>query len=198
MKKLKPVFLWIVSGCTALLLSLSALAQTDQLQLELGKCAGIADINARVACYDKLVRPLQSRPETSQTPTANKVESATPAKTAVAAAPAPQTAPAATTVAPAPAESATSRMEQFGKQARLESNSKGDESLVGKVSMIKEVELNKIQITLANGQVWQQMIGKSFLLNVNDTVRISPSGWGSSFRLEIDGKPGYIQVSRLR
>ncbi len=177
----------------AVVIPLTAMAQTDKLQLELGKCSAIADINARVACYDNLARPQQDKApvSTSGVPAAKVVESA-PAAKAVE--------PAVTAKAPAPAraEAEAGKIEKFGQQqTKLESNAKGEEALIGKVSILKEVEPNKLQITLANGQVWKQMIGKPFYIRENDTVRISPSSWGSSYRLEIDGKPGFIQVSRL-
>jgi hypothetical protein len=66
------------------------------------------------------------------------------------------------------------------------------------VAAVDQVEPRKLQVTLANGQVWKQNVGKSFLLRVNDTVQISKSRWGSSYRLQRDGTPGFIQVTRLR
>lgn len=145
----------------ALLLPLAAVAQTDTLRQELEKCSTIADVTARVTCYDAL-----SRPE--------------PAKARV--------------TAPAPPKADT-----FGQpKARVESNDKGEEALLSTVASFKELQPNKLQITLANGQVWQQMVGKSFFLRTNDTVRIVGTGWGRSYRLAVDGRPDFIQVSRLR
>jgi hypothetical protein len=164
-----------------------------ELQTGLAKCYAIADISTRVACYDNLARPKQDASSAvSQTPAVKAVE---PVTTMNAAEPAI----AAKTPAPARAEPEASKIEKFGQQsAKIEANAKGEEALIGKVASFKEVESNKLQITLTNGQVWKQTIGKSFLLHENDTVRISPSSWGSSYRLEKDGKPGFIQVSRVR
>jgi len=187
-----------VSGMV--LLPLATQAQNDSLQLELGKCSAIADINQRVACYDKLAKP---EADTRQTKAAAAQD--TTAKTATPAATASSQPPpaAAKTDATEPAESQLSRMEKFGKKIAAKiftDTATGEDVLVDKVVTLKELTPNKLQITLSNGQVWQQTIAKTFLLRENDSVRISPSGWGSSFRLEIDGKPGpgYIQVSRLR
>ena len=127
----------------ALLLPLAALAQPADLQLELGKCAAVADVTTRVACYDMLARPRQDKPG-------------------------------------------------------IESSGSRDEALLAKVTVIKQVQPNKLRITLANGQVWQQTVGKAFFIRTNDTVRIAASGWGRSYRLEVDGHPGFIQVSRLQ
>ncbi len=93
---------------------------------------------------------------------------------------------------------AADKIDSFGQQkARLE-NDGANAALVDTVASIKEIEPRKLQITLANGQVWKQNISKSFLLRANDRVRITGSGWGDAFRLAKDGKPGYIQVERLR
>lgn len=148
-----------LSRACVLLLPLGALAQADDLQAELNKCASIGDIKARVACYDGLARPTTDKPSAS--------------------------APAPVRLAPAPALAA----------APVE---KPAESLVSKVTSVREVQPNKLQITLENGQVWQQTVGKSFLLRPEDTVRIAGSGWGRSFRLTIEGHPGFIQVSRVQ
>ncbi|MEI7948865.1 MAG: hypothetical protein WCI66_01310 [Gammaproteobacteria bacterium] len=181
------------TGCLlgAVILSFTVLAQTNQLELELGKCSVITDISARVACYDNLARPRQEAAGGSQAPTAKVVESVPTSKAA-------EPAPAVKTAAAVRAEPEAAKIEKFGQQqAKIEANSHGEEVLVGKVAALKETGSNKLQITLANGQVWQQTIGKSFFLQENDTVRISPSAWGNSYRLEKDDKPGFIQVSRL-
>jgi len=151
------------TACLAsgLILPLTALAEADTLRQELGQCAAISEIPARVACYDALARPAQDLPRTRP--------------------------PAAT------------RAEEPGqRESKPESRGTREEALLSRVTSFKEVQPDKLQITLENGQVWQQTVGKAFLLRVNDTVRIAGSGWGRSFRLTIDGHPAFIQVSRLQ
>ncbi len=202
MKIIRSTFLKIACFYGAVILPFTALAQTDKLQLELGKCLGISDISTRVACYDNLARSQQGKTAATQAPakkTVEVVESVPAVTPATPVESAPIAKAAASTPASARAEPEASKIEKFGQQpARIVAEANGEEVLVAKVTMIKEVETNKLQITLTNGQVWKQTIGKSFFLHENDTVRISPSGWGSSYRLEKDGKPGFIQVSRLR
>jgi len=72
------------------------------------------------------------------------------------------------------------------------------EEFTSRVTALNEIQRDKWRITLENGQVWQQTVGKPFLLRANDTVRIAATGWGRSFRLEVDGHAGYIQVSRVQ
>jgi hypothetical protein len=139
----------------------AVLAQADRTQL--AACYAIADVNARVACYDRLARPAQVSGSAAQSQV-------------------PELA----------------RADSFGQQqARIEVEEE-QETLLATVVAISEVEPNKLQITLSNGQVWKQSVGKNFMLRKDDAVRITQSSWGSSFRLEKDGKPGYIQVLRLR
>jgi hypothetical protein len=83
-------------------------------------------------------------------------------------------------------------------KARPESRDNGEAPILAKVTLLEEIQPNKLRITLTNGQVWQQTIGKAFFIRANDAVRITGSSWGRSSRLAIDGHPGYIQVSRLQ
>ena len=171
------------------------LAQASKSQLD--RCYALAGVNERVACYDNLARPGQDATATvPQRKPVPVVESAAiPGEAAIVAKPAAPT--------PARVEPEASRMEKFGKQearqdAKLVADDKGEDALIVKVIAIKELPANKLQITLANGQIWTQTIGKSFLLNPNDVVHITKSSWGNSYRLEKDGKPGFIQVARLQ
>lgn len=145
-------------------------AQADQPDFR--ACRGIADNLARLTCYDALTYP----GEQGET------------KAVQAAAPEPE-----------PAAPATVTIASFGAPPpRLEASADGEAELVDTVSAIEELAKGKVRITLSNGQVWTQSISKSFFLRERDAVRISRSPWGGTFRLHKDGKPGYIQVERLR
>jgi hypothetical protein len=150
--------------------SLPTIVQADNLRLELAKCAAVSDINARVTCYDGLAHSQQSKPLSDQAPPATTVEAPVAAK-----------------------------IENFGQpQTKLVSDEKGEVALLDKVILLKEVQSNKLQITLASGQVWQQVVAKAFFIRVGDTARVASTAWGRTFRLAIDGHPDYIQVSRLQ
>ena len=149
---------------------LMAAAQTEALRRELGRCAAVADVNARVACYDGLAREQQGKPLSPQPPRA--------------------------VLAPEPV---VAKRESAGQpQATGPSDAPGDTDVVDKIASFTEIQPNRLQITLGNGQVWQQTVGKAFFIRKEDSVRISPSSWGHSFRLTVDGHPDFIQVRRLR
>jgi hypothetical protein len=189
MKLNKAMFVGLCCVSSVAVLPHALLAQASKSQLD--RCYALAGVNERVACYDNLARPSQDATATiPQRKPVPVVESAAiPGEAATVAKPA----------APARVEPEASRMEKFGKQdAKLVADDKGEDTLIVKVIAVKELPANKLQITLANGQVWTQTIGKAFLLNPNDVVHITRSNWGNSFRLEKDGKPGFIQVARLQ
>lgn len=94
--------------------------------------------------------------------------------------------------------SSASSVESFGReQARVVENEDGREELVDVVSEI-DTYRNMLTITLASGQVWRQTHTKRFNLRKGDEVRIYPSRWGESFRLETDRLNGFIQVGRVQ
>ena len=150
----------------ALLLPLAALAQARGLQGELAQCAAIADIGARVACYDALARA-----ETQKLPAAPEMPKA------AAVAPRPVVAPPAV---PPP--------------VRAERDAQPEADVVSTVTSVKEILPNRLRIVLASGQVWQQSVARSFFLRTGDSVRITASGWGRGYRLAVEGHADYIQV----
>ena len=98
-----------------------------------------------------------------------------------------------------PIKPPAAKRESVGQpQAAPRADGRGDLEVLDKVASFKEFQPNKLQITLANGQVWQQTVSKAFLMRVDDTVRLSATGWGHSFRLSVEGHPDFIQVRRLR
>jgi hypothetical protein len=162
-----------------------ASAQSPDLTPALRSCLSLTDNLARLTCYDDLARQLP----------ALAAEPATAAPAPVAPtlvsesndSPAP-TLPAATTSTP---------VAEFGQPgARVEANAEGSEELVDRVVEAKRVEPTRWLLTLESGQVWRQSVGKSYLIRPGDTVRISPTSWGSDYRLSVEGRRGYIQVTR--
>ena len=89
-------------------------------------------------------------------------------------------------------------VESFGRErARVVENEDGREELRDVVTDI-ETYRNMLTITLASGQVWRQTHTRRFNLREGDEVRIYPSAWGESYRLETDRLNGFIQVGRVQ
>ena len=156
----------------ALLLPLITVAQPDTLRQELGKCSTIADIAARVACYDTLARP-----EPQATPL-----------------------PKATTATAATAATAAVKAETFGKpNGKPEVKEENEETLLSTVTSLKEVQPNKLQITLANGQVWQQIDDTHMSARLTDPeVRIKPAMMGNRWYMAVGKYNTQAQVKRVK
>jgi hypothetical protein len=162
-------------------------AQTEtELRTALRECAAITNINIRVACYDALADEQDVAPAAAASPPGVQApeQVQVPQQVQSPAASIPrQAAPVA---------------DDFGLEAEVEPPAAEKESLVDTVSSVTRVEPTKVQVTLANGQVWRQMVGKTFVIRAGDTVRISSTGWGEAYRLAVEGRAAFIQVKRLQ
>jgi len=88
-------------------------------------------------------------------------------------------------------------VENFGRErARIVETEDGREELRD-VVLDLDTYRNMLTITLASGQVWRQTHSRRFNLREGDEVRIYPSRWGDSYRLETDRLNGFIQVGRV-
>jgi hypothetical protein len=88
--------------------------------------------------------------------------------------------------------------ENFGLPPEKQEDEKDLIELHSAISHLREYVPSRYLITLENGQVWRQMVGTRYRLEVGDKVRIYPSRWGESFRLSAEGLKGFIQVERVR
>ena len=66
------------------------------------------------------------------------------------------------------------------------------------VTALREILPGRVEVTLANGQVWRQTYSDSYNLLVGHEVRIYPSGFGQAFRLTATELRGFIQVERVK
>lgn len=183
-------------------------AQPDSaVTTSLRECYAITDATVRVACYDALARQHGAvKPDASA---AAAEPPATPAPAPRVAAPSPPPSPPASAVPapaaqdPAPPEAevaapAPGRVADFGQQATVTTEADDTEVLVDTVARVVQVEPTKLQITLASGQVWRQAVGKTYIVREGERVQIRSTGWGKAYRLSVEGRPGFIQVSRTR
>jgi len=144
-------------------------------------CARILDQAARLVCFDKL----------AQTAPGPSVEAATsPAPTAAVdpqhSAAAPATAAA---TAPAAAANVTSK-----REARAADRAE----VLSRVTALREILPGRVEVTLANGQVWRQTHSDPYNLLVGHEVKIYPSGFGKYFRLSSTEVRGFTQVERVK
>lgn len=68
----------------------------------------------------------------------------------------------------------------------------------GTVVALRERLPNSYVITLDNGQIWEQVEPKRYLLRPGLEVRIYSTRWGGRYRLSGADTGGHIQVRRLR
>jgi len=153
----------------------------------LGRCRGLAEAAARLACYDALPLP----PEPPAAPQA----AAQPARPAAVAAVgvAPAVTAVAAPVAAAPATTALTPEAAFGLESRRSAVQDISSTLPG----LFEGWDRNTRFTLANGQIWQVSDGTSasyYLRSPKVTVRRAALG---SFRLEIEGVNQAPRVQRV-
>jgi hypothetical protein len=66
------------------------------------------------------------------------------------------------------------------------------------VAALREIQPGRLEVTLANGQVWRQTNSDRYNLVVGHEVRIYPTPFGQYFRLSSMEARGFIQVERVR
>lgn len=71
-------------------------------------------------------------------------------------------------------------------------------STTATVTAVREIEPDKLLITLDNGQIWRQNRAGRYPLRVGANVVLRPSRWGPSYRLTDPSVGGFIQVERRR
>jgi hypothetical protein len=164
---------------TALLCGTAAAQDSSGIE----RCRQIADPVARLACYDALGKPAETRPGT-----------AAPAPAAPApAAPAPA-APAQAGAAAAPTKPTP---EQFGLEY-LTPEPKGLDKMEARVAGKFEGWWQNAKIALANGQVWQVADGSSRIYELDSPKVIITRGTFGAFYLNVDGQNWTVRVRRIQ
>jgi hypothetical protein len=175
-----------------------AVAQTLPEQLQ--KCFRVYGVMDRLACYDEVARGAAGNAATSRPlPPAP----AMPASPAMAAAPAPrldQTQPGFGYNRNAPSRQTTP--ETFGSENIQRPAPAGPvDSVTAAVADYKFSPQGRFILTLANGQVWQQIEGDVArpLLNHNHTRSVTISrGLLGSYNLSFSDQTGRFKVERTR
>jgi hypothetical protein len=146
-------------------------------------CAQIKEQAARLECFDKVARPAPGRSvETAPSPA--PPAAVDPQRSAAAPSPAPET-------AHAPAANVASKREARAAE-------RGEIEVLSSVTALREIQPGRVEVTLANGQVWRQTHSDPYNLLVGHEVKIYPSGFGKYFRLTSTEVRGFTQVERIK
>lgn len=178
--------------------SFNVFAQDDNaIASDLQVCATLRIAAAKEACYDNLAqhaaqqsKPAQPKPaKVSNASSQSKSNSSNKPKIA-----APVLAqPKAPVVAQPVVEKAAAKPDDVGL-----ASARAEEVVVGTVASVKKLgQQNKYSLTLENGQVWWQVAAKQFRLRKGDKVNIKGIA-GSSYRLYVEGRKGFIRVKRFK
>jgi hypothetical protein len=184
--------------------------EPGKLTVEVGGCDALKSPAERLACYEAAVEAAKkSQARTTATvpepaaggappqtePAARGVEQAADAPAAQSGA-TPQSAQSApNTVALAGHDAAPATATE--RKPRRADRDPGIE-ISATVAALQETVPNAFLITLDNGQVWRQVRPSAYSLRSGDKVRLYSTHWGSSYRLEADRAPGFIQVERVK
>lgn len=184
------VWLAVAPGLAVLALPQAARAQDEdyrQIVTAMRACAAIADVAARVACYDAASLP------PAGAVVAGAGSSAPPL--AAAASP-PPSAPRQAAVAPAAPTGFGSETLPATREARA---AQQDEALEIAVSAVREVQPGIAELTLGDGAQWRLTDAASFSYDLprrGDMVRLQRGALGS-FYLHFKGQRA-LRIQRVR
>jgi hypothetical protein len=164
-----------------------ATAQSSAAETELRRCRGIADVPARIACYDAIVLPDHANPRPTQVPGANGAAGPASGRATSAPASAPAASAAATVSPP---------LRDFGLPERPAT------ALPQSIDSVIEGDFDGwtagARLRLANGQVWEIVDGSTASYRLRDPkVRIGRGLLGSFF-ISIEGVAQSPRVRRIQ
>lgn len=175
----------------------AAPAAAQSLSEQLQRCLRVYGVMDRLACYDEVARGVAGNAPASRPAPPTP---ARPANPAIAAAPAPQAQPGFGYNGNAPSRQTTP--ETFGGENLQRPAPAGPvDSITAPVTDYKFTPQGRFIVTLANGQVWQQIEGDVArpLLNHNHTRSVTISrGLLGSYNLSFSDQTGWFKVERTR
>jgi hypothetical protein len=175
---------------TALAVSLLCVAGTVAAQSRsettdgVAACAAIESAVARLDCFDELATRAGADDGADPAPRTAPQEAADSGNGA----------PESSGAANAPPADETNRVSR--REARAAD--RAERELTGRVAAVREIQPGRIEVTLANGQVWRQTNSDRYNLLVGHEVRLYPTGFGQYFRLSAKELRSFIQVERVR
>lgn len=216
----------IITGLIFSLSPIAQAQDLSNTEVDISQCMSIESPPLRYACYDELaeaVRESESVSEPAAAASPAPTPAPAPATPAVVATPAakPSIPPVEESIVVAES-SEVAEIDSFGMEEELpvlsipvlESQSlenfegdgpkmvtrvDGKEELQDRIAelLLKGKTKNIWEVTLSGGQIWRQTYPKRFKLKEGGVVKIYPSGWGKTYRLEMVGLSGFIQVKRV-
>lgn len=173
-------------------------AQTDSVFVDIGPCLAQEIEAERLACYarlDEQVRATKSRiadlPVVS-VPRGSRVNEQEPAILEQSVSDS-----AASTAAETFGLESSSADKARKTTARVLNTENDEQELVDTIAGLQQRMPNKWTVTLASGQVWQQVNSSLYKLREGQEIRIYPSPFGGSYRMSAEGINGFIQVTRV-
>jgi hypothetical protein len=148
-------------------------------------CAAIESAVARLDCFDQLARRALADESADAAPGTGP-------------APADPAAAEGETSAASGADRAPSVVPERGSRREARAADRAEREVASGVVAVREIQPARIEVTLANGQVWRQTNSDRYDLLVGHEVKIYPSGFGQYFRLSSKELRGFIQVERVR
>ena len=169
-----------VAGALLLFFAAPLLAQSESVSMqELRQCREYADAAKRLACYDHIGEPAPIV-KTTTVPADSK-----PQDTAAAAAEVPQEV------------EDDSQYRELTDDIGLPTSDDADETIRATVVRCGEANNRKFYFYFKNGQVWQYLGGNKLRYkNCNTQASLIEDGFG--FKLQLDGKSGYLRVRRVK
>jgi len=165
------------------------------------RCRNIIDNNARAICYDDLydraVHAVTPRKDADRLMEENRRirEELVRIRQQTGSTSASGQAAESDHRVPSPARG---NIEEFGKkEPYVVNNEDGERVLYDRIEALKKNPDGWI-ITLESGQIWRQTVSRRYALLEGQEVKITPSKWGSSYRMTVSNLGGFIRVERIK
>ena len=186
-----------------LLLASFNIGFADETSDKLAECAAIQSDAERVACYDAIA---SGRVVEEVAPAAAVVESTTEAaapeiveptaETAAASAEEPKVEATAEPTAAPVEETFGQPADDLNREAGVPAGSDTVDRLVATITGVRLYKVDRVIITLDNGQEWRQTSASRKSFSVGDKIEINKGSFGSYRMTELDGSHA-MKVRRL-
>ena len=157
---------------------------------KLAECAAIQSDDDRVACYDAIATGQVKEEAPAAAPEAvPEVVPETVPEVAPAAVPAAVAVEATTDTATPPTEDTFGEpADDLNREAGVPAGSEKVDQIVATITDLRLYKVDRVMITLDNGQQWRQTSASTKTFDVGDVIEIRKGSFGSYRMTELDGK----------